>query len=153
MINSRDFTFGKTIRQHIEAQFLWAEAIQRRQSPEQHEIAAAITRRLFDRKLIGRRLDHAQGLRIARIACTQHAHGGFAERAATRAIADALHCCGEFLGQSSGSGAIAFEHVKRHALRGFGTDAGQAAQCFDQFVEQGRTGHQESRPGEIKTAT
>ena len=56
---------GDSREQAVEADLLRADAVQRRQPPHQHEVQAAVARRLLDGQLVGRSLDDAQQRRIA----------------------------------------------------------------------------------------
>src|SRR5262245_40273692 len=49
----------------VEAELLRANAVERREVAHQHEVAAAIAAGLLDRDDVGRRLDDAQGGRVA----------------------------------------------------------------------------------------
>jgi hypothetical protein len=96
---------------------------------------------LLDRELVDRRFDDAEQTAFARRARAQRADGFLAEGAAARAVSDALDRERETLGESLRTGAIPFEHVERHALRGFRADAGQATQRVDEVVEERRGRH------------
>src|SRR5262249_47950614 len=109
-------------------------------TPEQHEITPAKSGRLLDRELIDRRLDDAEQRRIARGARAERADRFLAERAAARAVADALDRRRELFGKPSRADAIALEHMERHALRALRADAGKAAQRVDEVGEEGRAG-------------
>jgi hypothetical protein len=73
-------------------------------------------------------------MRIAAGAGAGRAEFGLAEIAAAHAMADTLDRCRQRLGKTLAPVALAFEHVIRHALRGFLADAGQDAEGFDELV-------------------
>src|SRR5687767_15352840 len=132
-----DLAFREARREQVEPELLRSEAVERRQAPEQDEIAPPESRRVLERGLVDRRLDHAEARGIARGAAADRADGLFAEGAAARAVADPLDRVAQLVGEPACAGTVTLEHVERHALRRLRADAGQHAQRLDELVEQG----------------
>jgi hypothetical protein len=51
-------------------------------------------------------------------------------------VVNAIHGGGKRVRQHARAGAIALQQVKRHALGGFGADAGQTTQRLDELFDQ-----------------
>ena len=125
----------------VEAELCGTDAIERRQVPGQHEVAAAVAGRLFDREHVRRRLDHAQERRVAARIAADPADLGVAEHAAARAMADAVRGGRERVGERERAVAVSLEQVERGTLRRLRAHAGQRAEGLDQPREQRRVNH------------
>jgi hypothetical protein len=124
------------------------DAVDRRQVPHQHEIAAAITTGLLDGRHVGRRLDHAQQALHRGRRCTDHAQLAVGEHAAALALADIPCRVGQRTPTVPGALAVTLEQVEGHALRRLLPDTGQDAQRLDQAREGRRvTSRQVSQNG------
>ncbi|KAG0773497.1 hypothetical protein G6F22_014826 [Rhizopus arrhizus] len=129
--------FGQAVLQLLQPQFARADAIERRQPALQHEVDATEPRSVLDGQAVGGRLNHAQLAAFAAAVGAGRAQLGFAEVAALRAVADALHRQRQGLGQALATFALAFEQMVGHALRGLLAHARQHPQCVDQLFKQG----------------
>ena len=116
------------------------QAIQRRQVPLEHEIAATEAG-LLHRINVHRPFDYAKQRVIAARVGALRAQIVFGQRAALAAMADAFHGLAQGLGQTGTAAAITFEQLQRHALSGFLTHAWQGAQSVDQLANQGAEAH------------
>ena len=130
-----DLAFAQALGQAIETELFRAQAIERRQTTQQHEVLAAKAGGLFDGGQFGGRLHHAQHLAIAAAAGAQVAHRRLAEIAAARAVADLAHGLLHHLGQALAAFAVALQQMEGHTLRTLAAHAGQATQRFDEVGE------------------
>ncbi len=86
----------------IQAEFGRPHAVERRQMPHEHEVAAAKSARLFDGHHIGGRLDHAQLRHVALGRGADRAKFALRQHAAALAMPDVV----ERFGQAPGSSAL-----------------------------------------------
>ncbi len=87
------------------------------------------------RQNIGRRFHNTKNAAIARGAFTDTANIGLAKGSAGPAVSDTVNRFGQRLRQIHRPGAVALEEMKRHALRRFGADTGQALERIDQLLQ------------------
>src|SRR5574337_531297 len=136
-----DLALAQALGQLGQTQLFRPQSVQRRQATHQHEILAAVTGGLLDRRQLGRRLHHAHHLTIAAAAGAKRAHRILAEVAAALAVADPLHRLGHHAGEFQPALALALEQMERHPLRTLAAHARQTAQCFDEFGKERGAGH------------
>src|SRR5690606_9818325 len=120
-----DAAGAHALLEQVETELAGADAVDRREMPHEHEVAAAVCARLLDREQIGRRLDDADLAAVTPLARTKAAARFFGEHPAQLAVANALHRAVEHGGKALAAVAVLVEEMERHALRRLAADAGQ----------------------------
>src|ERR1700722_12928722 len=123
------------------AELLRSNAIERRQMPHEHEVAALVAARLFDGDDIRGRLDDAQERRIALRRCADEAVRIFGQHAAASAAHDACERRSQGLRQRARAAAAVLQQMKGHALRALGPDPRQCFESVDEARELWRMPH------------
>ena len=123
---------GQPVQQLVDLQQFRADAIERRDRPQQDVVEAAVGAGLLNREDVLRLLDDAQDGGIARAILTDLAAVRLAQIEAHLAEAQVVLDVGDRLGQLPCLFAGGPQQVKGHPLGGPGADAGELLQRFQQ---------------------
>ena len=137
-----DLAFAEQPLERVDADLVGADAVERRQVAHQHEVAAAVARRLLDRHDVGRRLDHAEQRAVAARRGADRAEFALGEHAAAPAVPERARSPRRR--DAAISRAPSRSRSSRwNAMRcaDFGPDARQAAQRLDQPAQRRRIEH------------
>lgn len=127
---------GESALELIQADILGPDPIERRQSAEQHEIAAIETGRLLDRQHVAGGFDHAQDPVGTTRAGADIADVGRREISTAIATPNFAHGLVQDVGQSLPAPPIPLQEMQRHALSRSRADAGQTPECLQKVVDQ-----------------
>ena len=132
-----DPALGHQTLEPIETDGRGPDAIERRQTPHENEVAPLISRPLLDRLDVRRRLDDAQERGIAPRVIADPADRDIAEIAAALAVPHPRDGRRQGPRQTFAPLPVTLQEVEGHALGGLGSHPRQAAQGPDQFIDEG----------------
>lgn len=136
-----EIAFSHPHEQFRNADRFGTQAIERRQVPLEHEVAAAKTR-LLNGKDVDRALnDTEQRVVPAGIGALQ-AKLILGKRTTLTAIAHLLHRSRKRLSQPQPTAAVTLEHLQRHALGGLLAYTGKNPQCVDELANKRTERHE-----------
>ena len=105
------------LKQTLQPDLLRADAVERAELAHQHEIQSAVSLGALHRRLIGRRLDHAQLAAIALSVLAGCTDRLLAQGIAKLAVTNTLDRLLQGLRQLQGASSVVLQHVKGHARR------------------------------------
>ena len=132
-------------KQFLQAQVMGANAVQRTELAHEHKVQAPVGAGALQRRLVGRRLHHAELGVVTPGVQAGGANAVLGERVAALAVVDVFGRLYERARQCLGTRSVALQEVKRHPLRRLDPHARQPPQRLDQGVERMRVRHAQSK--------
>ena len=127
---------GGAVKQLFEANVLGANAIQRTELADEHEVQAFVGTRALHCGLIGRRFNNAQ---LGDVAPNVHAGGAnsaFREGVAPLTMPHGTNRLRQCVCQCLGTGPVVLKQMERHTRSRLYAHARQALECLDKHVQR-----------------